>query len=430
MEEDGREKDLSKCLIEGELNLDQLKSDLAIEHRAIESINSQIAQIDQKIANLDELKRVEEKESLNYRREHEKLQSINDQLRRNHESVKKLRDDHRKKLGYLKNQWKNEKESREKILNEQMSKTQTIVDPDKLSTKNHLAHFKELKAKLLVLMQKNMPKQSEIIQELEKRFNGYRPIEFSSASSFQKYLLDIKDSICSKTPKIDQTYCKDFQKPLVSSQKSSSQDLPVMAGNGTNSSNKNNDPALEKQNKVANQGLIDGLRLIKIQEEEAQKDQIPEFKKPSSKPNSQFAKESSFASSKTTNPQNHSQDCIENSANECSTESQPAWQDSFAISFASIPTENSNSDPKNNSLETPASSFSCFAMSESAATSDDSNLQQNSNFENSFENFNFSFDDINTSMGNDDQNDAGLFMCHTDFGQESIAGNDDNAMLF
>ena len=99
MEEDGREKDLSKCLIEGELNLDQLKSDLAIERRAIESINSQIAQIDQKIANLDELKRVEEKESLNYRREHEKLQSINDQLRRNHESVKKLRDDHRKKLG-------------------------------------------------------------------------------------------------------------------------------------------------------------------------------------------------------------------------------------------------------------------------------------------------------------------------------------------
>merc|ERR1719450_2068229 len=140
-----------------------------------------------------------------------------------------------------------------------------------------------------------MPKQSEIIQELEKRFNGYRPIEFSSASSFQKYLLDIKDSICSKTPKIDQTYCKDFQKPLVSSQKSSSQDLSVMVGNGKNSLNKNNDPAVDKQNKEANQGLIDGLRSIK---EEAQKDQIPEFKKPSSKPNSQFAKESPFASSK------------------------------------------------------------------------------------------------------------------------------------
>ena len=88
----------------------------------------------------------------------------------------------------MKNQWKNEKESREKILTEQMSKTQTIVDPDKLCTKNHLGHFKELKAKLLVLMQKNMPKQSEIIQELEKQFKGYKPIEFSSASSFQKYL--------------------------------------------------------------------------------------------------------------------------------------------------------------------------------------------------------------------------------------------------
>jgi len=428
MEEDGREKDLSKCLIEGELNLDQLKSDLAIEHRAIESINSQIAQIDQKIANLDELKRVEEKESLNYRREHEKLQSINDQLRRNHESVKKLRDDHRKKLGYLKNQWKNEKESREKILSEQMTKTQTIVDPDKLCTKNHLAHFKELKSKLLVLMQKSMPKQSEIIQELEKRFNGYKPIEFSSASSFQKYLLDIKDSICNKTPKIDQTYCKGFQKPLVSSQKSSSQDLSSTAGNGKNSSNKTNDPVVDKQNKVANQGLIEGLRSIK--EEEAQKDQISEFKKPSSKPNSQFAKESPFISSKITNPQNYSQDCIDNSENECSTEPQSAWQDSFAMSFATIPTENSNFDPKSNSLETPASSFSCFAMSESAATCDDSNLQQNSNFENSFENFNFSFDDMNTSIGNDDQNDAGLFMCHSDFGQESIAGNDDNAMLF
>jgi len=428
MEEDGREKDLSKCLIEGELNLDQLKSDLAIERRAIESINSQIAQIDQKIANLDELKRVEEKESLNYRREHEKLQSINDQLRRNHESVKKLRDDHRKKLGYLKNQWKNEKESREKILTEQMSKTQTIVDPDKLCTKNHLGHFKELKAKLLVLMQKNMPKQSEIIQELEKQFNGYKPIEFSSASSFQKYLLDIKDSICSKTPKIDQTNCKDFQKPLVSSQKSSYQGLSVIAGNGKNSLNKNNNSTATQQNKVADQGLIEGLRSIK--EEEAQKDQISEFKKPSSKPNSQFAKESPFVSSKMTNPQNYSHDCIENSANECSTEPQSAWQDSFAMSFTSVPTENSNSDPKSNSLETPASSFSCFAMSESAATCDDSNLQQNSNFENSFENFNFSFDDINTSMGNDDQNDPGLFMCHSDFGQESIAGNDDNAMLF
>jgi len=428
MEEDGRDKDLSKCLIEGELNLDQLKSDLAIERRAIESINSQIAQIDQKITNLDELKRVEEKESLNYRREHEKLQSINDQLRRNHESVKKLRDDHRKKLGYLKNQWKNEKESREKILTEQMSKTQTIVDPDKLCTKNHLRHFKELKAKLLVLMQKNMPKQSEIIQELEKQFNGYKPIEFSSASSFQKYLLDIKDSICSKTPKFDQTNCKDFQKPLVSSLKSSSQKLSVIAGNGKNSLNKNNDSTAAQQNKVADQGLIEGLRSIK--EEEAQKDQISEFKKPSSKPNSQFAKESSFVSSKMTNSQNYSHDCIENSANECPTEPQSAWQDSFAMSFTSVPTQISNSDPKSNPLDTPASSFSCFSMSESAATCDDSNLQQNSNFENSFENFNFSFDDINTSMGNDDQNDPGLFMCHSDFGQESIAGNDDNAMLF
>merc|ERR1712137_1068759 len=191
---------MESCLFESELEIDKLKSDIDAEQKAVEKLQQKISDCDQTTLQLEEKKTQCQNEILNYEKEHSKLQSINDQLRSNAESVKKLRDELKRKLARLTEQWAKEKHERKSILETQKSAM--------------CVKLRQGKKMLLEKIEQKFNFSKEIMQQICKQFESNKILPFSDLSSFTQFIINInsnsvkfeKDPQNKKYPTTDQKH--------------------------------------------------------------------------------------------------------------------------------------------------------------------------------------------------------------------------------
>jgi len=183
----------TSCLFEGEFELDSLRSDATAEQRAIDALTAEIATCDAELARLAELRELETRETTHCGREAQKLAGVNDQLRKNLDSVKKLRDAGRKKIGTLLSQWATEKSQREKILNHQRERCCDIMKFDNSESRNFVCELDHLKMDLVRRVRSKFVRNADLAAQFEKEMLQNPNLPFDSLESFKLFILDLND---------------------------------------------------------------------------------------------------------------------------------------------------------------------------------------------------------------------------------------------
>merc|ERR1712137_103957 len=205
---------MESCLFESELEIDKLKSDIDAEQKAVEKLQQKISDCDQTTLQLEEKKTQCQNEILNYEKEHSKLQSINDQLRSNAESVKKLRDELKRKLARLTEQWAKEKHERKSILETQKSAMCVKLSQGSKKVKDNVLDMDQGKKMLLEKIEQKFNFSKEIMQQICKQFESNKLLPFSDLSSFTQFIINMnsnsvkseKDPQNKKYPTTDQKH--------------------------------------------------------------------------------------------------------------------------------------------------------------------------------------------------------------------------------